>query len=94
MNVWTEFPENLEQYEDFRLIRDAIPFFERSLTSRHLPVRKIAQQNLQTLELLIDAFEKRRQAAEARKAAGGTWESEVEAERYDLYSSSISHALY
>lgn len=80
MNIWTNFKESLED-EDYRLIQGVIPFFERSLSSRHLAVRKIAQQNLQTLRLLLEALEHRRDAATARKAAGGTWESEVEAER-------------
>lgn len=61
-----------------------MPFFERSLGSRQVPVRKIAQQSLQVVALLFDAVEKRREASEARKVAGKSWDSEEEVETYVL----------
>ncbi|KAM0754833.1 hypothetical protein T439DRAFT_297225 [Meredithblackwellia eburnea MCA 4105] len=82
MNLWTEWPEDLDESSDHKLIRESVAFFESRVSSRQIPVRKIAAQSLQLVGLLFEEVEKRRVASEARKAAGGSWSSEVDEESY------------
>lgn len=84
MDIWTRWPEDVTESNDFRLIQEVVPFFERSLSSRHAAVQKIAQQSLNVISLLREALDSRRMASEARVASGGTWESDVEVEPYVL----------
>ncbi|KAK4704424.1 hypothetical protein P7C70_g1786, partial [Phenoliferia sp. Uapishka_3] len=82
MSLWSDWPEDLIESKDHSLIRESITFFESKLMSRQVPVRKIATQSLQVIGLLFEEFEKRRTASEARKAAGGSWASDIDEESY------------
>ena len=81
MSLWSDWPEDLEDTSDYFLIRESVTFFERTLSSSKAPARKIATQSLQVIGLLFEEFEKRRTASEARRAAGGSWSSDVDEER-------------
>lgn len=81
MSLWSDWPEDLADNSDHFLIRESVAFFERTLKSRQVSVRKIATQSLQVIGLLFEEFEKRRTASEARRAAGGSWTSDVDEER-------------
>lgn len=96
MHLWSEFSSTEEgadsaKEKDEDLIKGAVVCFERFKNWRTSVTRKIAQQSLQTIDLLYDAFEKRRKTVEIMKhTSGGTWVEE-EVERYVLTSTFLSH---